>query len=215
MLKTLRHAALAPLVAGLLAALPITGCRGGNAPGEDPGARAAAEQARARAEAAARLETARLAELWTYADAPAGKGRQLSAAISSRDDVDVDGHGAKRVQLVFRDHPAWGRSSYLVLQSGDFDCYAGCSVRVSVDDGDPKPMAGRRPRTDEAIAMFINDAHTLGALTRGASRLSIEFPVKAGGTRTAVFEIAGLDRSKLPGWDAKARGAAGRQQTSR
>jgi hypothetical protein len=29
----------------------------------------------------------------------------------------------------------------------------------------------------------------------------VEFPVKAGGTRTAVFEVAGLDRTKLPGWD--------------
>jgi hypothetical protein len=41
---------------------------------------------------------------------------------------------------------------------------------------------------------------TLWRMTAGARRLSIEFPVKAG-TRTAAFEIAGLDRSKMPGWN--------------
>ena len=30
--------------------------------------------------------------------------------------------------------------------------------------------------------------------------LSIEFPVKAGGTRTAVFETGGVDKGKLPKW---------------
>jgi hypothetical protein len=38
-------------------------------------------------------------------------------------------------------------------------------------------------------------------MTKGAKRLSIQFPVKAGGTRTAVFEVGGLDRSQMPGWD--------------
>jgi hypothetical protein len=62
-------------------------------------------------------------------------------------------------------------------------------------------MAGRRPKTDEAIAMFINDEAALWKLTAGAKRLSIEFPVRAGGTRTATFEVGGLDRAKMPGWD--------------
>ena len=30
--------------------------------------------------------------------------------------------------------------------------------------------------------------------------LAIEFPVKAGGTRTAVFETGGADKSRLPKW---------------
>ena len=62
-------------------------------------------------------------------------------------------------------------------------------------------MAANRPKTDEAIAMFVDDNKSLWRMTRDAKRISIEFPVKAGGTRTAVFEVAGLDRSKLPGWD--------------
>ena len=49
--------------------------------------------------------------------------------------------------------------------------------------------------------MFVNDWRTLWRLTQGAKRIQIEFPVKAGGTRTASFDVAGLDRSKMPGWD--------------
>jgi hypothetical protein len=50
--------------------------------------------------------------------------------------------------------------------------------------------------------MFINDAAALWQLTAGAARISIEFPVKAGGTRTASFDVAGLDEAKMPGWSA-------------
>ncbi len=55
-------------------------------------------------------------------------------------------------------------------------------------------MAAHRPDTDEAIAMFIDDQNALWKLAHQAkTTLSIEFPVKAGGTRTAVFETGGLD----------------------
>ena len=184
----------------------VTGC---SDPEADRAATAAAEaakaaEARAREAAEAKREAARLADLWTYSDTPAGKGRQLSTYLYSSEPVDTDGQGAKRVQLVFRDHPSWGRSSYLVLQGGDFNCYSGCNVQVSVDDAPAQPMAGRRPKTDEAIAMFINDEMTLWRLTEGAKRISVEFPVRLGATRTAAFEVSGLDRSKMPGWDAAA-----------
>jgi hypothetical protein len=33
---------------------------------------------------------------------------------------------------------------------------------------------------------------------KGAKVIAVEFPVKAGGTRTAVFEVGGLDPSKMP-----------------
>lgn len=168
----------------------------------DPAAEAAqAALAKARAEAEAAREAQRLGDLWTYHEAPVGNGRQLTASIFSTDFVETDGQTPGRVQLVFRDHPSWGRSSYLVLTAGDFACYDGCRVAVTVDDKPSTSMAGRRPRTDEAIAMFINDERTLWRLTEGATRLRVEFPVKVGGTRTASFEVAGLDRSKMPGWD--------------
>src|SRR3546814_11379121 len=89
-------------------------------------------------------------------------GKQLSAAIYSEDAVDTDGSGANPVRLIFRDHPGWGTSSYLVLQAGDFDCYGGCRVKVKVDDAEPKSMSALRPDTDEATAIVLNDEHGLG-----------------------------------------------------
>ncbi len=177
-----------------------------NYPKSQAAARVRAQYDAVKARAEAEREQARTAALWTYNRvAVAGKGKaggtQLSASIDAKDDVDVDGSGAKPVQLIFRDHPAWGRSAYLVLQSGDFNCYGGCRLKVKVDDAPAKTMAGSRPKTDEAIAMFVEDERKLWRMTQGAKRLSIEFPVKAGGTRTAVFEVGGLDRSQMPGWD--------------
>jgi hypothetical protein len=141
----------------------------------------------------------RMAALWVYQTEPVKGGNQLSAAIYSKDPVDTGG-GRHPVRLIFRDHPGWGRSSYLVLQDGDFDCYGGCKVKVSMDGGAAKAMAASRPKTDEAIAMFIEDEHALWRLARNARTLAIEFPVKAGGTRTATFETGGLDAEKMPGW---------------
>ena len=177
-----------------------------NYPQSQAAARVRAQYDAVKARAGAEREQARTAALWTYNKvAVAGKGKaggtQLSASIYAKDDVDIDGSGAKPVQLIFRDHPSWGRSAYLVLQTGDFNCYGGCKLKVTVDDQPAKTMAGSRPKTDEAIAMFIEDERALWRMTRGAKRLSIEFPVKAGGTRTAVFEVGGLDRSQMPGWD--------------
>ena len=142
----------------------------------------------------------RMAALWAYQVQPMKGGAQISAAIYSKQEVETDGGAQHPVRLIFRDHPDWGRSSYLVLEAGDFNCYSGCKVQVKADDGEAKPMAATRPKTDEAIAMFIEDERALWRMAREAKRLSIEFPVKAGGKRTAVFETGGVDASKLPGW---------------
>jgi hypothetical protein len=165
-------------------------------------AAAAAVDAKERASALEKLEAERLAALWLYQREPAASGQQITAQINSTNNVDTDGSGGKAVRLIFRDHPAWGRSSYLVLKAGDFNCYGSCTLTVTVDDQPPRKMTGRRPVTDEAIAMFVNDWQSLWKMTAGAKRLTIEFPVKAGGTRAAVFDVAGLDRSKMPRWDA-------------
>lgn len=165
---------------------------------------AEAAEARAREESRARAEDSRLAALWLYQTATVGGGAQVTAAILSSGNVDVDGQGAKPVQLVFRDHAEWGRSSYLVLQAGDFACRPRCTVTLTADDRAPAEMTARRPDTDEAIAMFINDSASLWQTIAGADRISIEFPVAAGGTRTASFEVSGLDESKMPGWSTGA-----------
>ncbi|HSM11348.1 MAG TPA: hypothetical protein VK827_07245 [Lysobacter sp.] len=167
---------------------------------------AAAERIKTQhAEASIKAETEReqrrTAGLWTYQTQPVDKGEQLSAAIHSQQPVDVGDGDPQRVRLIFREHPEWGRSSYLVLAGGDFDCYRGCKVQVKADDAAPRAMAGSRPKTDEAIAMFIEDERALWRLVKDADVVSIEFPVTAGGTRTAVFEVTGLDPARLPKWN--------------
>ena len=124
---------------------------------------------------------------------PAGKGRRITASIKSINDVDADAKTPKWVLLVFRDHPSWGRSSYLVLQNGDFNCYGHCTVKVTVDAAAAKPMAAHRPKTDEAIAMFIDDARAFYRLTAEAKQVSVEFPGE--GRRHAH----GVIRSRRPG----------------
>ena len=165
----------------------------------------AAERVRAqldgvRGKASAARDEARTAALWNYTRVAVDGGTQSAATIDSQQLVDVDGSGAKPVQLVFRDHPSWGRSAYLVLQAGDFNCYGGCRVRVAVDDGGGVAMAASRPKTDEAIALFIEDERALWRMVLGAKTLSVEFPVKPKGTRTAVFEVGGVDHAQFPGW---------------
>ncbi|ALN93401.1 MULTISPECIES: hypothetical protein [Lysobacter] len=160
------------------------------------------EESHTKAKAA--REQRRVESLWSYMSTPVklakGKsGTQLSASIYARANVETDGSIPRPVQLIFRDHPDWGRSSYLVLQTGDFDCYGGCKLKVTVD-GKSKTMPGSRPKTDEAIAMFIEDERGLWRMIGEAKELSIEFPVKAGGKRTASFEVGGLNQGKLPGW---------------
>ena len=192
----------AVLLAGLVIA---TGC-GDSA--EERAAAAAAEAA-AKAKVQAAVEAKRLASLWTYNDVPSGSGRERHASIFSTLSVETDGRMPRPVRLVFRDRWGWGRSSYLVLEAGDFNCYKGCTVAVSVDDGQPTKMAAQRPATDEAIALFINDWEALWRSIEGAKQLSIEFPVKGRGARTATFEVGGLNRSRMRGWDAEStsRGA--------
>jgi len=163
--------------------------------------RIAAQHAEAVAKADTERESRRTAALWTYQRQPAGDGEQLTAALYSKEGVDVGDGPAQPVRLIFRDHPEWGRSSYLVLAAGDFDCYGGCRVQVKLDDAAPRAMDASRPKTDEAIAMFIEDERALWRLVKEADVVAIEFPVTAGGKRTAVFEVSGLDPARLPKWN--------------
>lgn len=190
----------------LVAVVVMTAGCGDGGPSQAQQAAAAAREAREaedvriREENRARAEAARLEALWRYQSATVGGAPQVTAAILSTGNVDTDGQGENPVQLVFRDHAEWGRSSYLVLQAGDFRCRPRCTVTVTADDGEPATMAARRPDTDDAIAMFIDDSAVLWRVTAGATEIRVEFPVVAGGTRTARFEVAALDESKMPGW---------------
>ncbi len=138
----------------------------------------------------------RLERLWDYQRNPAGKGQQVTAAIDASNRVDT-AIGRSTVKLIFRDHPEWGRSSYLVLERGDFDCYRGCSLKLSVD-GQARTLRGSRPDTDEAIAMFITDERALWRIFKDAEEVTIEFPMKDKGRVSATFESGGLDPTRMP-----------------
>lgn len=170
-------------------------------PDSEAASRIQADHAEATAKAEAAEHAARVEALWAYQSEAVGSKQQLSAAIYAKDPVETDGASPRPVRLIFRDHPEWGDSAYLTLEAGDFDCYGGCKVQVAVDDAAPKPMAASRPDTDEAIAMFVEDEAALWKLAGDAEVIAIEFPVKVGGTRTATFEVGGLDTSKLPDWN--------------
>ena len=166
-------------------------------PATEAAARVEPQLAEVAAKAEAMREERRLAGLWLYQGQAAGKGEQRTALIQAKDPIEIGGTRTP-VKLVFRDHPSWGRSSYLVMEAGDFDCHGSCKVGVSVDGAAPKRMAAYRPDTDEAIAMFINDDRALWKLAQDAKTLEIEFPVNAGGTRKALFEVAALDPGRMP-----------------
>ena len=163
-------------------------------------ARIRAQYEEAKAKVGEGRELQRMTALWEYQSVPVKGGNQLSAAIYSKKPIETGVGTPYPVRLIFRDHPSWGRSSYLVLENGDFDCYGGCKVQVTLDDKAPKAMAASRPKTDEAIAMFIEDERALWRMAGSAKTMTIEFPVKMGGKRSAVFEVGGLDASKLPKW---------------
>lgn len=167
-------------------------------PTSEAAARVEPKLAEVVAKAEAQREQSRLAALWLYQVQPAGKGEQRTALIQAREAVDVGAGEPTPVKLIFRDHPEWGRSSYLVLQAGDFDCYGSCKVEVTVDGRPARSMSAYRPDTDEAIAMFINDNRALWRMAQDAKTLAVEFPIKAGGTRTATFEVEALQASRLP-----------------
>ncbi|KQY54950.1 hypothetical protein [Lysobacter sp. Root494] len=163
-------------------------------------ARIRAQYEEAKAKVGETREQQRMAALWEYQSVPVKGGNQLSAAIYSKKPIDTGFGTPYPVRLIFRDHPSWGRSSYLVLENGDFDCYGGCKVQVTLDNKAPKAMAASRPKTDEAIAMFIEDERALWRMAGSAKTMTIEFPVKMGGKRSALFEVGGLDKGKLPKW---------------
>lgn len=145
-------------------------------------------------------ERRRTAALWSYGKMMMRGAPQVTASLYAKDTMRVKGGQYSSVRLIFRDHKAWGRSSYLVLEGGDFDCYGGCQVQVTFDDQPPRTFKANRPATDEAIAMFIGDGTQLWKAMDGAKVMTVEVPLKELGKRKAVFEVAGVDRARMPGW---------------
>lgn len=166
------------------------------------GTPAAADAARtlpdtlARADAA--RDAARLAALWSYSRVPVGRGEQRAAMLQASAPIPQP-QGETTVQLVFRDHPAWGRSAYLVLDRGGFECHGRCRVTLTLRDGKVQRISAWKPTSHAAIALFLDDPLALWRIARTTPSLTLTFPTVAG-PRRATFETGGADASQLPGW---------------
>jgi len=150
------------------------------------------EEVRAKGQAQANQK--RLTRLWTYTATPEAGGTQYAAAIASKNAI---GGGAK-VRLVLRQHPKWGQSVYLLLDSAKFDCRKGCAtLPVSFDGAPAQRMQATIPPTGEP-ALFIDDDKNFIAKLQKAQTVAITATIKDLGEKTMEFEVAGYDPGKLP-----------------
>ena len=138
----------------------------------------------------------RLAALWAYNLEPINYGTDgvvLSAYIYS--DHKSDPEGSAPVRLVLRRHPKWGRSAYLVLDQGEFDCAPGCKVLVRFDDQPAHDFTATKSLQNRS-ALFIDDEENIRNALDKIRVISINTRV-GGIPRMLRFEAGGFDRVKL------------------
>ena len=149
-----------------------------------PAVRAAAEELR---------ETRRLRGLWIYQANAVGKGTQRSASIFSKvAEAGEDQPAAiPDAQLVLRDHPAWGRSAYLLLALSKFDCGRPCTMRIAFDGAPAESWAGKQADSGKGPALFIVDEARFVKALESAKDLRIELPKGSGRIPALMFEVSG------------------------
>ena len=150
--------------------------------------------AEVRAKGEAQANQQRLRRLWAYTATPEAGGTQYAAAITSKNPLS----GNAKVRLVLRQHPKWGQSVYLLLDSAKFDCRKGCAtLPVSFDGAAAQQMKATIPPTGEP-ALFIDDDKGFIAKLEKSQTVAIGATVKDSGDKTMEFEVGGYDPSKLP-----------------
>ncbi len=138
----------------------------------------------------------RLAALWAYNVEPINYGADgvvVSAYLYS--DSKSDPAGAAPVRLVLRRHPQWGRSAYLVLDKGEFDCAPGCKLSVRFDDEPARDFAATKSLQNRS-ALFIDDEATIRKSLDKIRVITINASI-GGAPRRLRFEVGGFDRVKL------------------
>jgi len=137
----------------------------------------------------------RLAALWAYNIEPVNYGADgvlISAYLYSDPKTDA---GGSPVRMVLRRHPKWGRSVYLVLDKGEFDCAPGCKVSIRFDDQTARDFAATKSMQNRQ-ALFIDDEATIRNMLDKIRVIMISTHV-GGAPRTLRFEVGGFDRVKL------------------
>lgn len=168
-------------------------------PESEAAAKLAANLGQVRLHAEQMRESRRLGELWDYQAVAVGKGVQRSAAIYSRTVPAEEGQPVPTsdAQLVLRDHPSWGRSSYLLLAQSRFDCGTPCSMQISFDDGEARRYAGKQADSGKGPALFIEDEKRFIEAMTNAGKVRIELPKGSGRIPALVFEVAGYDPDRF------------------
>jgi hypothetical protein len=151
------------------------------------------------AKAEAKREERRLRDLWTYQKFAVDGGTQYSASLGSRVEHDPESETpapAPDATLIFRRHPAWGDSAYLVLAQQSLQCGPPCTLQIRFDDGEPQAFAGDPADTGTGPALFIVDRDRFLDALDDAQRIRITLPSTAHLTPTFDFEVGGFDRAR-------------------
>lgn len=162
-------------------------------PASQAAAKLAPTLAQVREQAGQAREQRRLGELWNYQTVAVGAGVQRSATLYSYTPAAEEGVVAATpdAQLVLRDHPSWGRSTYLLLALSRFDCGKPCTMQISFDDGDAQRFAGRQADSGSGPALFIEeDQRFIDAMSQ-AKKVRIKLPEGSAAIPTLTFEVAG------------------------
>ena len=159
-----------------------------------PGTSAAAEVQKTlpkiQADAKAKAEHDRLANLWYYQTADVD-GMQHTASTYS------EPRSANSVRLVLRRHVKWGESVYLFAPDGSkgFVCKDLCNV-VMRFDGKRETWKAYLPKTGEP-AMFIKNEKRFIAALEKAKVIEMDVTSREHGKETLKFEVGGYEPSKF------------------
>lgn len=155
--------------------------------------------AQVREQAEQAREQRRLSELWDYQTIAMGNGMQRSATLYSHTAAAEEGVVATTpdAQLVLRDHPSWGRSTYLLLALSRFDCGKPCAMQISFDGGEAQRYAGRQADSGSGPALFIEEDQRFIAAMSQAKKVRIKLPEGSARIPVLTFEVAGYTPSRF------------------
>jgi hypothetical protein len=130
---------------------------------------------------------------WRYESEGTGDAQRHEASLEGR----VDGNAP--VTLTFASNALTGRQAHLQGLPEAPDCAAGCRIQLSID-GVAGDTARATPAPDDPTTLTLRDARGIWRSLEGARRLEARYPGVDGRERHAVFEVAGVNTARMPGW---------------
>ena len=149
--------------------------------------------------AEAERDRRRLKDLWTYQKFAVEGGTQYSASLDSKVEHDPESESRPPppdATLIFRRHPAWGDSAYLVLAQTNLRCGPPCTLKIRFDDAEPVPYEGDPADTGTGPALFIVDRDRFLDALDHARRVRIYLPPTEHLAPMFDFEVGGFDKAR-------------------